>query len=103
MLSMSYAVDRLTNESQPHSTPIRRSRFTANPAKGGTQGDGPRRRIRQWEIMCSRFGFSLDAPGTFMLNGVEAAWIDEGTRHAWNRAWAAEHDAIAMTLRDAQA
>lgn len=53
--------------------------------------------------MCSRFGFSLDAPGTFMLNGVEAAWIDEGTRHAWNRAWAAEHDAIAMTLRDAQA
>jgi hypothetical protein len=38
-----------------------------------------------------------------MLNGVEAAWIDEGTRRAWSRDWAAEYDALAPSLRHASA
>ncbi len=56
-----------------------------------------------WEIMYSHFGFSLGDLRAFMLNGIEAAWIDDGTRRSWSRAWAAEYDAFALTLRDAQA
>ena len=56
-----------------------------------------------WEIMYSHFGFSLDDLRMFMLNGIEAAWIDDSTRRAWSRAWAAEYDALVSALRDVPA
>lgn len=36
-----------------------------------------------WTMMVRDFGFGLDDLRGFMLNGLDAAWIDDGTRRAW--------------------
>jgi adenosine deaminase len=36
-----------------------------------------------WTMMARDFGFDLDQLRAFMLNGLDAAWIDEGTRRRW--------------------
>ena len=36
-----------------------------------------------WMMMVRHFGFDLDDLRTFMLNGLDAAWIDEATRNRW--------------------
>lgn len=51
-----------------------------------------------WQLMYSHFGFSIAELRQFMLNGIDGAWIDEATRHAWRTAWGAEFDALAAAL-----
>jgi hypothetical protein len=34
----------------------------------------------------------------FMLNGIDAAWIDGATRDAWRVQWLGEFDALAAKL-----
>jgi len=36
-----------------------------------------------WTMMARDFGFDLDQLRGFMLNGLDAAWIDDGTRRRW--------------------
>ena len=36
-----------------------------------------------WTMMARDFGFGLDQLRAFMLNGLDAAWIDESTRRRW--------------------
>jgi len=45
-------------------------------------------------MMVRDFGFGLDDLKTFMLNGIDAAWVDEGTKTRWRREWGAEFDAL---------
>jgi adenosine deaminase len=47
-----------------------------------------------WGMMVRDFGFTLDDLRGFMLNGLDAAWIDDGTRRAWREAHAAQFDAL---------
>jgi len=36
-----------------------------------------------WTMMARDFGFDLDQLRGFMLDGIDAAWIDDGTRRRW--------------------
>jgi adenosine deaminase len=45
-----------------------------------------------WRMMVDAFGFAPDDLRGFMLNGLDGAWIDAGTRRAWARDWAAAFD-----------
>ena len=47
-----------------------------------------------WQMMMRDFGFGLDDLRAFMLNGLDAAWIDEDTRRRWRREWSAEFDTL---------
>jgi adenosine deaminase len=47
-----------------------------------------------WQMMVRDFGYTLDDLRAFMLNGLDAAWIDESTRGRWRREWSAEFDAL---------
>jgi adenosine deaminase len=38
---------------------------------------------RAWTMMARDFGFDIDHLRAFMLNGLDAAWIDDGTRRRW--------------------
>jgi adenosine deaminase len=44
--------------------------------------------------MVEHFGFGADDLRQFMLNGLDAAWIDEGTRRRWKSEWAAQFDSL---------
>jgi len=52
-----------------------------------------------WQMMMRDFGFGLDDLRAFMLNGLDAAWIDEDTRRSWRREWGAEFDALRRTVQ----
>ena len=47
-----------------------------------------------WHMMVKDFGFGAHDLRQFMLNGLDAAWIDEGTRREWRRDWSAEFDSL---------
>lgn len=47
-----------------------------------------------WGMMLRDFGFTLDDLRGFMLNGLDAAWIDDATRRAWRAEHAAQFDAL---------
>lgn len=47
-----------------------------------------------WLKMVNDFGFGVDDLRGFMLNGLDGAWIDVGTRARWRREWCAEFDAL---------
>jgi adenosine deaminase len=47
-----------------------------------------------WLMMACDFGYSIDDLRTCMDNGLDAAWIDSGTRHAWRMQWRAEFDVL---------
>lgn len=51
-----------------------------------------------WRMMVQDFGFGLDDLRQFMLNGVEGAWVDEGTRRDWRTRFAAEFDGLRAQL-----
>jgi adenosine deaminase len=53
-----------------------------------------------WQLMFSHFGFSFDALRGFMLNGLDGAWIDAGTRRRWRREWTAEFDRLRVDLAE---
>ena len=49
---------------------------------------------RTWQMMVEHFGFGAEDLRQFMLNGLDAAWIDEGTRRRWRSEWAAQFDSL---------
>jgi adenosine deaminase len=51
-----------------------------------------------WQMMMRDFGYDLDDVRGFMLNGLDAAWIDDGWRARWRREWVAEFDALSAQL-----
>jgi adenosine deaminase len=52
-----------------------------------------------WQMMARDFGFGLDDLRAFMLNGIDAAWIDEGTKSRWRREWGAEFDSLRRSVQ----
>jgi adenosine deaminase len=49
---------------------------------------------RAWAMMTGNFGFGLEDLRDFMLNGLDAAWIDAGTRRDWRADALAQFDAL---------
>jgi adenosine deaminase len=47
-----------------------------------------------WQMMVEQFGFGLDDLRQFLLNGLDGAWIDEGTRRRWRQEWTARFDEL---------
>ncbi|MGH8831482.1 MAG: adenosine deaminase, partial [Polaromonas sp.] len=52
-----------------------------------------------WHMMVRDFGFGLDELRGFMLNGIDAAWIDEGQRRGWRGEWTARFDSLRAQLK----
>lgn len=51
-----------------------------------------------WHMMVRDFGFGLDDLRGFMLNGIDAAWIDEGERQRLRADWGARFDALRAAM-----
>ncbi len=49
-----------------------------------------------WAMMQRDFGFGADDLRGFMLNGLDAAWIDDDTRRQWRSEWSAVFDALRL-------
>lgn len=47
-----------------------------------------------WAMMVESFGFGLEDLKAFMLNGLDGAWIDDGSRRRWKQEWTAEFDRL---------
>ncbi|MFM9970078.1 MAG: adenosine deaminase [Burkholderiales bacterium] len=47
-----------------------------------------------WAMMANCFGFGVGDLRSFMLNGLDAAWIDDSTRRAWRSDALAKFDAL---------
>ena len=45
-----------------------------------------------WRRMVDDFGFSIEQLRGCMLNGLDAAWIDESTRRAWRAEFAGDFE-----------
>jgi adenosine deaminase len=52
-----------------------------------------------WQMMARDFGYSIDDLRACMLNGIDAAWIDEGPRQRLRREWSAEFDQLRRTVQ----
>jgi len=52
-----------------------------------------------WQMMVRDFGYTLEELRAFMLNGLDAAWIDGATRERWRREWSAEYDQLRRTVQ----
>mgnify|MGYP002140706560 FL=1 len=50
-----------------------------------------------WTKMVSDFGFSIADLRDFMLNGIDAAWIDESERRSLRQQWSDEFDTLSST------
>ena len=48
-----------------------------------------------WMMMVRDFGFGLDDLRSFLINGLDAAWIDDSDRRAWRSEWLAWFDVAA--------
>jgi len=55
-----------------------------------------------WLMMQRDFGFGADDLRGFMLNGLDAAWIDDSTRRQWRSEWSAGFDALRRNLESVQ-
>lgn len=53
-----------------------------------------------WHMMMKDFGFGLDDLRTFMLNGVDGAWIDDEVCQRWKRDWSAQFDELRGKLKE---
>ena len=51
-----------------------------------------------WTMMARDFGFSVADLRGFMLNGLDAAWIDDGTRARWRAEFTQGFDSAAQSL-----
>jgi len=49
---------------------------------------------KAWQMMVDDFGFSLDDLRGFMLNGIDAAWVDSDLKHRWRVEWTARYDSL---------
>jgi adenosine deaminase len=55
-----------------------------------------------WLMMQRDFGFGADELRGFMLNGLDAAWIDDSTRRQWRSEWSAGFDALRQNVEPVQ-
>jgi adenosine deaminase len=53
-----------------------------------------------WMMMTRDFGFGLDDLRGFMLNGLDAAWIDDSTRRRWRDESAQRFDSLRARLAE---
>ena len=51
-----------------------------------------------WHMMVRDFGFGLDDLRGFMLNGIDAAWIDEGERQRLRADWGERFDSLRAAM-----
>ena len=51
-----------------------------------------------WQMMVQHFGAGMKDVQGFMHNGLDAAWIDDRTRHRWRTEWQAEFTNLEKTL-----
>jgi adenosine deaminase len=51
-----------------------------------------------WELMFSHFDFGIDDLRSFMMNGIDGAWVDAKTQDTWRKQWAEDFDALATNL-----
>ncbi len=51
-----------------------------------------------WHMMVRDFGFSIDDLRGFMANGLDGAWMDDGTRRRWQLEFARQFDALRQQL-----
>ena len=51
-----------------------------------------------WSMMVCDFGFSVAELRGFMLNGIDAAWIDASDKRTLRAEWSAEFDALCTRL-----
>ena len=56
-----------------------------------------------WTMMARDFGFSVDSLRGFMLDGLDAAWIDDDTRQRWRGEATERFDDLRARLIDAPA
>ncbi|VTU36528.1 adenosine deaminase [Variovorax sp. PBL-E5] len=56
-----------------------------------------------WQKMVDDFGFSIADLRGFMLNGLDSAWIDDGTRKQWRGEFTQAFDALARGGLDGKA
>lgn len=50
-----------------------------------------------WTMMWRDFGYSLDDLRRCMGHGIDAAWVDAGTKRAWHAEFGAAYDALRAT------
>ena len=55
-----------------------------------------------WASMQHDFGFDAGDLRRFMLNGLDAAWIDESTRRQWKSEWCQRFDELRFTDSSSQ-
>ncbi len=53
-----------------------------------------------WQKMVADFGFRVADLRDFMHNGIDAAWVDEGTKRDWRQRFNSEFDAARHALSD---
>jgi len=51
-----------------------------------------------WRMMVDSFGFGLDDLRTFMLNGLDGAWLPDATRRQWRAEWPLEFDRLRQAI-----
>jgi adenine deaminase len=52
-----------------------------------------------WQMMVEEFGFSITDLKGFMINGIDASWMDEARKHDLRGAWSAEFEGLKAELR----
>lgn len=57
---------------------------------------------RAWQLMVEAFGFGLDDLRGFMLNGIDAAWVDASQQRQWRKDWAARFDSLRAGMDSAK-
>jgi adenine deaminase len=49
---------------------------------------------RAWQMMVEAFGFGIDDLRTFMLDGIDGAWVDDVTKRRWRSEWGRRFDEL---------
>lgn len=52
-----------------------------------------------WLLMYNFLGLSLDNLKSFMINGIDGAWIDNATKEKWKKEWTAEFDKLTADIK----
>lgn len=51
-----------------------------------------------WLLMFNWLGFSIEDLRQFLINSIDAAWVDDATKDMWQQEWVAEFDALVEKL-----
>ena len=52
----------------------------------------------EYMIMMDKLKFGIEDIKTFILNGIDGAWLDNSTKRQWRSEWSAEIDKIILEL-----